>query len=153
MVLIITNENQGLSTFPDNPRDSRFSDFEPFLAVSRLESEISQIITEVCHFSLIQLSDKEISDILHCLSYFTVNIERFSTNSGIPIMLLVGSKPIRSNVTISTTSFLRIFISQMVSCFMHYDIIYHPFPTILNICRHGVGEGGLTALRIIGASH
>ena len=43
-------------------------------------------------------------------------------------MWLVGSKPIRSNVTIPTTSFLHVFFSQMMSCAVHYDIIYHPFP-------------------------
>ena len=47
-------------------------DFEPFLPVSRLESEM---IAEVCH---------EISYTLRCLCYFTVNIERFLTNSGMP---------------------------------------------------------------------
>ena len=43
-------------------------------------------------------------------------------------MWSAGSKPIRSNVTIPTTSFSRIFFSQMTSCAVHYDIIYHPFP-------------------------
>ena len=47
-------------------------DFEPFLPISRLESEISWIITEVCHFLLNRLSDNEISNSLHCLSYFTI---------------------------------------------------------------------------------
>ena len=44
-------------------------------------------------------------------------------------MWLVGSKPIRSNVTIPTTSFSHIFFfSQMTSCAICYDIIYHLFP-------------------------
>ena len=58
-------------------------DFEPYLPVSRLESEISRIITKVCH--LISCGpDNEISNILRCLSYF-INIERFLTNSGMPL--------------------------------------------------------------------
>ena len=45
------------------------------------------------------------------------------------MMWLVGSKSIRSNFTIPTTSFLRFFfLSQMRSCAVHCDIIYHPFP-------------------------
>ena len=60
-------------------------DFELFLPVSRLESEISQIITQVFHFLYIRLSDDEISNILHCLSYFTVDIERFLTNTSMPL--------------------------------------------------------------------
>ena len=60
-------------------------DFELFLPVSRLESEISRIIAEVCHFLKIRLSDNEISNILRCFSYLTVNIERFVTNSGMPL--------------------------------------------------------------------
>ena len=48
-------------------------------------------------------------------------------------MWLVGSKPIRSNVTILTTSFLCSFFWQMMSCavvIMTSFII--PFPSILN---------------------
>ena len=55
---------------------------------------------------------------------------------------LVGSKPIRSNVTIQTTSFSRVFSPKMTSCDLHYDVIYHPPPSILNVWR----RGGLTAL-------
>ena len=48
----------------------------------------------------------------------------------------MGSKPVRSNVTILTTSFLIVFcfvlffcfFLQMTSCAMHDDVIYHPFP-------------------------
>ena len=61
--------------------------FEPFLPVSRLESEISWIIAKVCYFLYIWLYDKEISNtgILHCLSSFTVNIKLFLANSGMPL--------------------------------------------------------------------
>ena len=71
----------------------------------------------------------EISNILCCLSYF-INIEHFRLNSGIPLKYkqqndwqvnnMVASKPIRSNVTIPTTSF-----GEMMSWAVHYDIIYH----------------------------
>ena len=60
-------------------------------------------------------------------------------------MWLVGSKPIRSNVTIPTTSFSCIFFSQTTSCavvIMTSFII--PCPSILNIWR----RGGMTALAI-----
>ena len=60
-------------------------DFAPFIPVSRVESEFSQIIAEVSHFFYIHLSDHEISNILHWLSYHTVKIERFLTNSGTPL--------------------------------------------------------------------
>ena len=60
-------------------------DFEPFLPVSRLESEISHIIAKVCHFLYIRLSDNEISNILRCFSCLTVNMEGFLTNSGMPL--------------------------------------------------------------------
>ena len=60
-------------------------DFKLFLPVSRLESEISRIIAEVCSFLYIRPSDNEISNILRCLSYFSVNNERFHTHSGMPL--------------------------------------------------------------------
>ena len=41
-------------------------------------------------------------------------------------MWLVGSKPIRSNITIPTTSFSAVFFTNDVMCHGHYDIIYHP---------------------------
>ena len=58
------------------------------------------------------------------------------------VMWLVGSKPIRSNVTMTTTSFLHIlchrkfvtnrvngyFFTQITSYAMRNDIIFHPFP-------------------------
>ena len=69
-----------LSTLLDNPGDSSFWTVLP---VSRFEDEISWIITKVCHFSRPQLN-KKISTILLCLSYFTVNIEHFLINSGMP---------------------------------------------------------------------
>ena len=59
-------------------------DFEPFLPVSRLEAEISRKIAEVCSFLYNRLSDNEISK-LRCFSHFIVNIERFLTNSGMPL--------------------------------------------------------------------
>ena len=71
-----------------SPTIRKTPDFEPFLPVSRLESEISQIIPEVCHFLQIQLSDNEISNILCCLSYFTVNFESFLTNSDMPYFVI-----------------------------------------------------------------
>ena len=43
-------------------------------------------------------------------------------------MLLVWSKPIRSNVTIPTTSFLHVFFTNDIMWFVHYDVIYHPSP-------------------------
>ena len=105
------------------------SDFEPYLPVSRLEPEISQIITKVCLFLVDATLWHEISNILCCLSYF-INIEHFRLNSGIPLKYkqqhdwqvnnMVASKPIRSNVTIPTTSF-----GEMMSWAVHYDMIYH----------------------------
>ena len=58
-------------------------------------------------------------------------------------MWLVGSKPIRSNVTIPATSFLHKFLHKWhnVPCIMMSSIITSP--SILNIWRHG----GLTALK------
>ena len=53
-------------------------------------------------------------------------------------MWLVGSKPIRSNVTIPTTSFSHIFFfSQMTSHAVHCDVSIIPSPSILNIWRRG----------------
>ena len=44
-------------------------------------------------------------------------------------MGLLRGKPIRSNVTIPTTSFWRIFFfTNDVMCRGHYDVIYDPFP-------------------------
>ena len=83
----------------------------------------------------------EISNILCCLSYF-INIEHFRLNSGIPLKYkqqhdwqvnnMVASKPIRSNVTIPTTSF-----GEMMG-----SALWHHLP-FLNIWR----LKGLTALR------
>ena len=65
------------------------------------------------------------------------------------IMWLVESKPIRSNVTIPTTSFPRVFFFFFhkwchVLSIMTSSIIPDPSPSILNIWR----RGGLTALRL-----
>ena len=68
----------GLSTLPANPGDSRFWTVSP-----SLKSRVW--IPEVCHFLYIHLSDNEISNILRWLSYHTIKIERFLTNSGIPL--------------------------------------------------------------------
>ena len=43
-------------------------------------------------------------------------------------MWLGGSKPVRSNVTIPTTSFSRVFFTNEVMCRVHYVVINHPFP-------------------------
>ena len=44
-------------------------------------------------------------------------------------MWLGGSKPVRSNVTIPTTSFSRVFFfTNDFMCRVHYDVINHPFP-------------------------
>ena len=64
--------------------------FGPYLPVSRFEDEISWIITKVSHFSRLQVN-KKISTILLCLSYFTVNIEHFLINSGMPFAILAYS--------------------------------------------------------------
>ena len=61
------------------------------------------------------------------------------------IIWLVGSKPIRSNATIPTTSFLHVFFFHKwhhVLCIMTSSIT--PFPSIFNIWRHV----GLTALNL-----
>ena len=61
-----------------------------------------------------QLSNNEISNILHCLSSFPVNIEHFLIHSDMPLSchinsnVIGGEKIIRSNVTMPTTSFLRV---------------------------------------------
>ena len=47
MVFWVFKSNAVLSTLPDNPETP---DFEPYLPVSRLESEISRIIAKVYHF-------------------------------------------------------------------------------------------------------
>ena len=70
----------GLSILPDKETP----DFEPFLPVSKIESEISRIIAEVCHFLYIRLSGNEISNILRSLSYFSVDTDRFLTNFHMP---------------------------------------------------------------------
>ena len=53
-------------------------DFELFLPVSRLESEISRIIDEVCHFLSNQLSDNEIS---HTFALYNIIYHPSSINS------------------------------------------------------------------------
>ena len=58
-------------------------DFGLCLPVSRLESEISLIINEVCHFLQTWHFNHKILNIWHCLSYFTANMKRFLTNSGL----------------------------------------------------------------------
>ena len=79
--------------------------FGPYLPVSRFEDEISWIITNVCHFSRLQVN-KKISTILLCLSYFTVNIEHFLINSGMPFVILAynvnGSKSTKSKSNLYT---------------------------------------------------
>ena len=54
------------------------------IPVSRLESETSLIINEVCHFLQTWHSNYKILNTWHCLSYFTANMDRFLTNSGLP---------------------------------------------------------------------
>ena len=52
-------------------------EFEPFLHVSKLESEISRLIAEVCNFWSIRLYDNKISNIFRCLTIyklFTLNV-------------------------------------------------------------------------------
>ena len=61
-------------------------DFESFLPVSRLESEISRIIAEVaisCRFDFLSMKFQIM--ILRCLSYLTFNIERLLRNPGMPL--------------------------------------------------------------------
>ena len=58
-------------------------DFGSCLPVSRLESETSLIINEVYHLLQTWHSNHKILNIWHCLSYFTANMERFLTNSGL----------------------------------------------------------------------
>ena len=58
------------------------SELSRIIPVSRLESETSLIVDEVCHFLQTWLSNHKILNIWHCLSYFTANMERFLTNSG-----------------------------------------------------------------------
>ena len=80
MIFSINGDNRRLATL-QGCQLSRIiretPDFEPFLPVSRLESEISRIIAEARHFLWIRLSQNEISNILPYLSYFTANIEPF----------------------------------------------------------------------------
>ena len=59
------------------------------------------------------------------------------------IMRLVGSKPIRSNVKIPTTSFLCLFFSNDVMCHVHYDVINFIIPS-LSIGHFTVKDGSET---------
>ena len=43
-------------------------------------------------------------------------------------MWLVRSKPIRYKCYNSNNTFFTYFFAQMTSCFVHYDIIFYPFP-------------------------
>ena len=121
-----------LSTLPDNPGDSRFWTVSPGLQIRvwnlpdnhpsfpfLVDSTFWQ--RNFKYFALFELFYCWHRTFPHKHQYAIV-IEA--------IMWLVGSKPIRSNVTIPTTSFLRVFFffSQMTSCAMHYDVIYRPFP-------------------------
>ena len=85
-----------------------------------------------------QLSNNEISNILHCLSNCPVNIEHFLIHSDMPLSchinsnVIGGKKIIRSNVTMPTTSFLRVLChhkylgrSESKSIFCTNDIMYH----------------------------
>ena len=62
-----------LSTLPNNPGDSRFQTVSPGLL--RLESEFSRLIAKVCRSC--RLNFNKIFNILHCLSYLTVNVKCF----------------------------------------------------------------------------
>ena len=54
---------------------------------------------------------------------------RTKNMDGNMILRLVGSKPVRSNVTVPTASLSRVYLfTQITSCAMPYDVIYHPFP-------------------------
>ena len=83
--------------------------FQPYLPVSRLKCEISRIITEVCHFfiSVDSTFQRYKKFQLFCV-VCAVKIELFLINPRVCHSNLVGNKPIRSNVTISTTSFSRV---------------------------------------------
>ena len=135
-----------LSTLPDNPGDSRFWTVSPGLQIRvwnlpdnhpsfpfLVDSTFWQ--WNFKYFALFELFYCWHRTFPHKHQYAIV-IEA--------IMWLVGSKPIRSNVTIPTTSFLRIFFFFFkwlhVPCILISSIV--PSLSILNIWKHG----GLTAL-------
>lgn len=61
-------------------------------------------------------------------------------------MWLVGSKLIKSNVTIFQQYFFRAFFSTKdVMCRLHYDVIYHPSRISSQYLK--IRRGGLTALK------
>ena len=78
-------EDTGLSTLADNyPGDSRFWTVSPGLKIRDWNLKDNRQSLN-CYFLWIQLSDNKISNILGCLSYLTVNLERFLKNSGMPL--------------------------------------------------------------------
>ena len=98
-------------------------DFGPYLPVSRLEYEISQIFTLL----YTRLSDNKLLDVLHCLSYFTVNIERFLVNFGM-VYFAIAMYAIMWNIANLWWSGQQVFFAQMTSYTMQYEVICHLFP-------------------------
>ena len=116
-------------------------DFGSCLPVSRLESEISLIINEVCHFLQTWHSNHKILNIWHCLSYFTANLERFLTNSG-----LLSCK-LSNNVASYELFYGVLRRSKSTIAFCTKDIMCHAIWCHLSSLPYYIWScGGLTAL-------
>ena len=107
----------------------------------RLQSEISRMIGEACHFfrrlDILTTKFQLLCIVWAILCQHCTFSHKLHCNT---IMRFVESKPIRSNVTVPTTSFPlvlchRKFVTIGVNkyylhyrCSMRYDVIYDPFP-------------------------
>ena len=89
-----------------------------------------QIFCVVWAIFLLTLNGSSQTPVCHCniSNLFHSNNISILFHISLTIMWLVGSKSIRSNVTIKTTYFSRVFSQKMTSCALHYDVIYHPLP-------------------------
>jgi len=116
-----------------------------YLPVSRLESEISWIIAKVCHFLKTHFPTRKFQ--IFCIVWDNLLLTSTFPHKRryaiviLAIMWLVGSKRIRSNVTMPTTFFSRalclrkfatigvnvVFFAQMTSCAVRYHVVYHSF--------------------------